>query len=103
MLVEAAATLRRKVVQRELRSISAAVSLRTLLDGVRQGVIRLVEDEQLVDAAFLLALELAHKVPDCLYLALAERDGCGLCTADLSLARMARARRVRVLGVGAAA
>ena len=103
MLIEAAATLRRKVVQRELRPTSAAVSLRALLDGARRGVIRLVEDEHLVDAAFLLALELAHKLPDCLYLALAEREGCRLCTADGPLARMARARRVQVLGVGTAA
>jgi len=103
MLIEAAATLRRKVVQRELRPTSAAVSLRALLDGARRGVIRLVEDEHLVDAAFLLALELAHRLPDCLYLALAEREGCRLCTADRPLARMARARRVQVLGVGTAA
>ena len=102
MLVEAAATLRRKVVQRELRAIGAAASLRTLLDAAREGVIRLFEDEQLVDIALLLALELDHKVPDCLYLALAEREGCSLCTADRTLARIARARRVDVLGVGAA-
>ena len=103
MLVEAAATLRRKVVQRELRATSAAGSLRALLDAVREGAIRLVEDEQLVDTALLLALELTHKLPDCLYLALAEREGCLLCTADRPLARIARGRRVSVLGVGAAA
>ena len=102
MLVEAAATLRRKVAQRELRATGAAGSLRALLDAVREGAIRLVEDEHVVDAALLLALELSHKLPDCLYLALAEREGCELCTADRPLARLARARRVRVLAVGAA-
>jgi predicted nucleic acid-binding protein len=102
MLIEAAATLRRKVVQRELRATAAAASLGTLLDAAREGAIRLFDDERLVETAFLLALELDHKVPDCLYLALAEREGCSLCTADRPLARMARARRVAVLGVGAA-
>jgi predicted nucleic acid-binding protein len=102
MLVEAAATLRRKVVQREIRATSAAASLGALLGAVHDGAIQLVEDEQLVDTALLLALELSHKVPDCVYLALAERDGCSLCTADRSLARAARRREVGVLGVGAA-
>jgi predicted nucleic acid-binding protein len=102
MLVEAAASLRRKVVQREIRATGAAASLRTLLDAVREGAIRLVEDEQLVDTALLLALELSHKVPDCVYLALAEREGCSLCTADRLLSRIARKREVGVLGVGGA-
>jgi predicted nucleic acid-binding protein len=102
MLVEAAATLRRKVVQREIRATSAAASLGVLLDAVREGAIQLVEDEQLVDTALVLALELSHKVPDCVYLALAEREGCSLCTADRPLARIARKREVGVLGVGAA-
>src|SRR5207249_10268112 len=57
MLVEAAATLRRKVVQRELRVTGAAASLRALLDAAHDGVIQLVADEQLVDTALLLALE----------------------------------------------
>jgi predicted nucleic acid-binding protein len=102
MLVEAAATLRRKVVQREIRATSAAASLGVLLDAVREGAIQVVEDEQLVDTALVLALELSHKVPDCVYLALAEREGCSLCTADRPLARIARKREVGVLGVGAA-
>jgi len=102
MLVEAAATLRRKVVQRELRVTGAAASLRALLDAAHDGVIQLIADEQLVDTALLLALELSHKLPDCVYLALAEHEGCSLCTADRPLARLARSRRVAVLGVGAA-
>jgi predicted nucleic acid-binding protein len=102
MLIEAAAALRRKVVQREIRVTSAAASLGTLLDAVLEGAIRLADDEQLVDTALLLALELNHKLPDCVYLALAEREGCSLCTADRPLSRIARKREVDVLGVGAA-
>ena len=103
MLVEAAAALRRKIADRELRAETAAAALTALVDAVRQGTIRLADDEQLVGIALLLAVDLAHRIPDCLYLALAKRDGCALSTADARLARMARSRRVAVLGVGAAA
>lgn len=102
MLVEAAAALRRKVANGELRTETAATALTALVDAVRQGTIRLAEDEQIVGTALLLAVGLAHKVPDCLYLALAEREGCALSTADVRLARSARSRDVPVLGVGAA-
>ena len=92
-----------KWVVDEPASDAAAAALTALVDAVRQGTIRLADDEQLVGIALLLAVDLAHRIPDCLYLALAERDGCALSTADARLARMARSRRVAVLGVGAAA
>ena len=103
MLVEAAASCRRKVAVGELRAETAAASLAALRDAVRQGIIRLADDEDLVATATLLAIDLGHKVPDCVYLTLAEREGCALSTADRRLARLARARRVKVLGIGAAA
>jgi predicted nucleic acid-binding protein len=103
MLVEAAAALRRKVVDGELRVETAAHSLTTLLDSVQQGTIHLAGDEGLVASALLLAVDLGHKVPDCMYLALAEREGCSLSTADRRLGRLARSRRVEVVGVGAQA
>jgi predicted nucleic acid-binding protein len=102
MLVEVAAALRRKVVSREIRATASATALRALLDAVREGTIQLADDEQVVDAALLLAVEIGHKVPDCVYLALAEREGSVLCTADRPLARLARKRRVDVLPIGAA-
>jgi predicted nucleic acid-binding protein len=103
MLIEAAAALRRKVVARELNPVTATAALRTLADATREGTIQLADDEQLVTEALLLALDLEHKVPDCIYLALAEREGCSLATADRQLALLARSRKVPVLGVGAAA
>ena len=103
VLVEVAAALRRKVADRELGAATGSTALAALVDATRQGTIRLADDEQLVAAALLLALELGHKVPDCVYLALAEREGCALATADGRLGRLARGRGVPVLGIGAAA
>ena len=103
MLVETAAALRRKAESRELRAEAAAAGLATLLDAVGQGMIRLADDEGVVSTALLLALDLGHKVPDCLYLGLAEREGAAIATADMRLAALARSRGMPVLGIGAAA
>jgi predicted nucleic acid-binding protein len=100
MLVEAAAALRRKVADRELNAVTGTSALRSIADAAREGTIQLADDEQLITEAFLLAVELGHKVPDCLYLALAEREGCALATADRRLASFARSRGIPVLGVG---
>ena len=86
------ATVVDEVVQRELRATGAAASLRVLLDAAREGTIRLVEDENLVDDAFLLALELGHKLPDCIYLGLTEREGCAARAASQRARRGCRGR-----------
>src|SRR5262249_25355235 len=103
MLVEVAAALRRKVAERELSPVVGTAALRTLRAATREGTVALADDEQLVSEALLLALDLDHRVPDCLYLALAEREGCALATADRRLATLARSRDVVVLGIGDAA
>jgi predicted nucleic acid-binding protein len=102
LLVETAARLRRKVADRELTDAGATTALRTLVDAARDGTVRLADDEDLAADALLLALELRHKLPDCLYLALAEREGSAVATADSRLGRLARSRGVPVLGIGAA-
>ena len=99
MVVEVAAAIRRKIAGRELGAESGLGALAALLDAVREGSIRLADDETLAPNALLLSIELAHKVPDCLYLALAEREGCALSTADARLARLARARKVPLFPV----
>ena len=99
LLTEAASALRRKVADHALAPAAAAQSLDALLQAVADGVIRLIEDERVIAPALLLALSLQHKVPDCLYLALAEREAAGLATADDRLARLARSRGVEVLQV----
>lgn len=94
MLTEVAATLRRKVVGGELRTEIAAQALGALIEAVADGTIRLADDEEIVALALMLALAVKHKVPDCLYLALAEREGTALVTADLRLGALARERGV---------
>jgi predicted nucleic acid-binding protein len=92
LLVEVASALRRKARGGELRAEVASLALDALLTAVADGVILLVEDEEFVATALLLALQLGHKVPDCLYLALAERLGATLVTADQRLGELSRAR-----------
>ncbi|HLK11606.1 MAG TPA: type II toxin-antitoxin system VapC family toxin [Candidatus Binatia bacterium] len=101
MLAEVAGAIRRKIVAREVRTATGAGALRTLLAAVRQGTVELAEDEHLIADALLLSVTLSYRVPDCLYLALAEREGAALSTADVRLARLARARGVPVLEVRA--
>ena len=99
LLTEAASALRRKVVDKALAPEAAGQSLDALLQAVADGVIRLVDDERVIAPALLLAISLHHKVPDCVYLALAEREGAGIATADDRLARLARNRGVEVMQV----
>jgi predicted nucleic acid-binding protein len=99
LLTEVASALRRKVADAALSPEAASQSLDGLLHAVSDGVIRLVEDERIIGQALLLAVSLKHKLPDCLYLALAEREGGSLATADDRLARLARSRGVSVLQI----
>lgn len=94
LLVESAAALRRKIVAGELAAEQGLQALEALLQAVADGVVRLADDEEIVPSAVTLALTLAHKVPDCVYLALAEREGLGLVTADRRLHELARRRGV---------
>ena len=59
------------------------------------GAIELAADETVMPLALTLALSLEHKLPDCVYLALAERAGADLVTADRQLDRLARDRGIR--------
>jgi predicted nucleic acid-binding protein len=102
MLTEAAGALRRKTAGAELDATLAAQALDALADGVEGGLIHLADDETLVSAALLLAIGLKHRVPDCMYLALAEREGAALATADARLASLAKSRGVEVWKVPAA-
>ncbi len=102
LVTEVASALRRKVAGHELTAPVAIGALAAIVDAVGDGVIRLADDEALIGSALSLALALERKLPDCLYLALAEREGAALATADKALAAMARGRGVVVLVVPSA-
>jgi len=102
MLTEAAGALRRKTAGGELDATLAAQALDFLVDGAEGGLINIADDETLVVSALMLAISLKHRVPDCMYLALAEREGAALATADAKLASLAKSRGVDVWKVPAA-
>jgi predicted nucleic acid-binding protein len=100
MLTEVAGALHRKVAAGRLHEMLASEALRELLGAVGAGGIRLAEDERVLVAAFTLATVLKHRVPDCMYLALAEHEGAGLATADHALAALAQQRGIATTLIG---
>jgi predicted nucleic acid-binding protein len=92
-----AGALRRKVTAGELTAALAAEGLDFVLGIVARGALRLHRDETVIRSALALSIAHQHKVPDCLYLALAEDTGAALATADLRLSEIAHARQVRTL------
>jgi predicted nucleic acid-binding protein len=97
MLAEVAGALRRKVTAGELTAALAAEGLDFVLGIVARGALRLHRDETVIRSALALSIAHQHKVPDCLYLALAEDTGAALATADFRLNEIAHARQVRTL------
>ncbi len=81
LLVEAANAFWKICRRGEMSADQSAAALADLADGV----LSLVPSRHLVAAALGLAHRLAHPVHDCLYAALAEREGAGLVTADRRL------------------
>lgn len=99
MMTEVAGAISRKVQGRKLPLEVGAQAVNALTKAVEDGFVQLVEDELLTDGAFLLSIELAHLVADCLYLELAARENADLATADMKLASLAAGRGVSVLSV----
>jgi predicted nucleic acid-binding protein len=60
------------------------------------GPLVILPDEPDLPAAARLALELAHPIYDCLYLALAKRQNVPLVTADLAFVERARAQHPNI-------
>lgn len=96
ILTEAAAALRRKVAAGELLTEEALQSFDAFLGFLADGSVRIANEEEVVRAALILAVAFGHKLPDCVYLALAEHERVGLFTADHRLAALARERGVPV-------
>jgi predicted nucleic acid-binding protein len=90
--VEVASALVRKGLTEELARADVESTLRAWFRALSEGQIFLLPNAQDIEAAATLALELRHPLPDCLYLAVAERLGVGLITADRAFARRAAQR-----------
>jgi predicted nucleic acid-binding protein len=100
--VEVVSALSRRVRNQEMpKSHGLKLIERWLEDFLTGDLLQLVEDRVLLHDAAQLAAALDHKLPDCLYLALARQSECPLVTADAQLARKANGLKgvtVQVLG-----
>jgi len=97
LLTEVASALRRKVESAEVSKELALQGLDFILGAMGRGALRLHRDEAVIRAALDLAFVHRHKVPDCLYLALAEHAGAAIVTADRRLNDIAQTRKLRAL------
>ena len=97
--IEVASALIRKGLREELTGADVESTLRAWFRAVSEGQILLLPNSEDIEAAATLALELRHPLPDCLYLAAAERLGVALITADRAFVRRAerRSRLVQLL------
>ena len=87
--VEVASALVKKAVRQQLSLEEAHAALTLWFEAINDGDIVLMPDADYLAAASELALQLAHPLADCLYLALAERLGVALITTDRAFARRA--------------
>jgi predicted nucleic acid-binding protein len=90
--VEVASALIRRGIRRDLAGADVETALRAWFRALANGQIALLPNADDIEAAAALALELQHPLPDCLYLAAAERLGVALITADQAFARRAGRR-----------
>jgi predicted nucleic acid-binding protein len=87
--VEVASALVKKAIRQQLSLEEAHAALTLWFEAIKDGDIVLLPDADYLAPASELALQLAHPLADCLYLALAERLGVALITADRDFARRA--------------
>ena len=90
--VEVTSALIRKANRGQLSRADAGHTIRAWFGALAASQIFLLPDADDIEAAAELALELQHPLPDCLYLAAAERLGVALITADRAFARQAEPR-----------
>ena len=95
LLVECANILWKKARLGDLTAAEAKERLERLL----RAPVRLAASRDLLTPALELSLELRHPVYDCLYLALAQRRGVPLVTADERLVSALSRRRIPSLAV----
>lgn len=67
------------------------------------GAVLLTPDDEVFDRAFVISLQIRHPLKDCLYLALAERDGAEFVTADRALHQRGKKIHPQITLIGKAA
>lgn len=90
--IEVASALVRRGIRQELTGADVENTLRAWFRALADGQIFLLPNAEDLEAAAKLALELQHPLPDCIYLAAAERLGVALITADQAFVRRAQQR-----------
>jgi predicted nucleic acid-binding protein len=98
--IEVAAALARKARRMEITAQDAEAAGKLWFQSILDGVISLILDEEDLPRALTLSIGLNHPLQDCLYLALAERLGARLVTADHKFVASVSAAHpfVRLLG-----
>lgn len=91
MLLEVGNALARRSAGGGVRRGFAGDVIRSLR---QRGVVALHDVEPLIVHASALAEELAHPICDCVYLALAQREGAMLATFDRQLAKLAQGQSI---------
>ncbi len=87
--MEVAAAITRRVRQGKMPVEEAREHYQNWLGLLRDGVIGLVPDEDLLDQAVALSMQIKHALQDCLYLAAAQQYRVALVTADETFHRRA--------------
>jgi predicted nucleic acid-binding protein len=90
--VEVASALVKKAIRQQLSLEEAHEALTLWFEAINDGDIVLLPDADYLAAASELALQLAHPLADCPYLALAEHLGVAPITADRAFVRRAERR-----------
>ena len=86
LVSETAAAITRKLRRKEISLVSAREAFAEWREMLMDGVFEFVPANDLIDPAFALSLRLNHPLHDCLYIALAQRQGCALATRDPTMA-----------------
>lgn len=94
--VEVTAAITRKVRLHEIQASEAKRAIGLWFRAIADRVVALMPDEVDLPKAVELALQVRHPLQDCLYLALAERLGASLVTADPKFAGRASAVYAKV-------
>jgi predicted nucleic acid-binding protein len=102
LLVEGVGAITRAFRQGRVTQARVGEAFDTWVRGLEKGSVGLVPNALDLRRAAVFSCDLRHPLPDCLYLALAERLGCELLTADATFARRAAAAYANVRLFGAA-